>query len=239
MKPTHHIIGCGGVASYFLAPFLRTLKHMKHPALRGGPVVLHDGDVLETKNLQRQNFSEASVDVHKATALVESCPWYPSLTAITEYVDSGWRVEDGDIIIVVADNHTARRVALEAADAAARSIVLSAANSTIGAEAWWYESRTMKGTPFDPRVRYPEILTDATGSPVHAEGCQSEERLNDVPQTPIANFMAASHLLLLWNFVLFERPKLDPKLSLPFWPIQFSNTATQQQTTTHNAIATA
>lgn len=233
-----HIIGCGGVASYFLAPFLRTLKHIGNPRLRGCPVVLHDGDILERRNLQRQNFGSEGVDRYKAEALRDQHLWYPALEVDTNYIQPGFRIDEGDVAIIMADNHLARKHSLQAVDEAPRAIALSAANSTIGAEAWWY-SQQMRGTPLDPRIRYPEILTDDTGSPVHAAGCQSEERLNDVPQTPIANFMAASHLLLLWNFVMFERPKLDPKLSLPFWPVQFENTATQVSTHTYGNITAA
>ena len=47
--------------------------------------------------------------------------------------------------------------------------------------------------------------------------------------------MAASHLLLLWNFVFIERPKLDPAITRPYWPISFSNTATSNETLRHAA----
>jgi hypothetical protein len=223
-----HIIGCGGVASYFLPPFLRTLRH---GSWRGRhQVILHDGDLLETRNLARQNFESGSVDTNKAEALVSTFPWYQQLEDRPRYIDSSFRVEDRDTILIMADNHPARRHALEAADRASGVQVLSAANSTIGAEAWWYDASSDKGTPRDPRTRWPEILSDDSGSPVRAEGCDSEVRLREVPQTPIANFMAASHLLLLWNFVFIERPKLDAKLTREFWPISFSNTATSNET---------
>lgn len=225
-----HIIGCGGVATYFLPPFLRTLRYGGKLRLQNTPVLLHDGDTVEDRNLQRQNFGTEDLDSHKATALARMCPWYEALETSTRYIDNAFAVEDRDAILIMADNHLARRHALDAADRATGVHVLSAANSTIGAEAWWYDADRDKGTPRDPRVRWPEILTDESGSPVHAEGCNSEARLREVPQTPIANFMAASHLLLLWNFVFIERPKLDAKLTRPYWPISFSNTATANET---------
>jgi len=227
---TINIIGCGGVASYFLPPLLRTLRYGDKLRLRNIPVHLYDGDKLEERNFQRQNFETQYVDTNKAFALADSCNWYPKLSVVRHYIDGSFRVDDGDCIIIMADNHLARRHALDAADRAAGVHVLSAANSTIGAEAWWYDATHDRDTPRDPRVRWPEILTDDTGSPVHASGCNSEARLREVPQTPIANFMAASHLLLLWNFVFIERPKLDPALTRPYWPISFSNTATANET---------
>lgn len=229
-----HIIGAGGVASYFLPPFLRTLKHIKKPLrLRNHTVIIHDGDQLEERNLERQNFGAdaAEAKMFKADAMLFACNFYDNLTSEPRYIDSSFCVEDGDTLIIMADNHLARKHALEAADRAAGVSVFSAANSTIGAEAWWYDPATMRGTERDPRVKWPEIVTDMTGSPVHAEGCNSEAHLNEVPQTAIANFMAASHLLLLWNFVNLEKPKLDAAITKPFWPIAFSNTATTNNTT--------
>jgi hypothetical protein len=232
---TTHLIGCGGVATYFLPPFLRTLRYGTKLRLRNIRVVLHDGDTVEDRNLQRQNFQREHLDSNKAVALARMFPWYDNLGTVTRYIDGSFGVADGDTIIIAADNHLARRHALAAADRAAGVHVLSAANSTIGAEAWWYDAANDRDTPRDPRLRWPEILTDNTGSPVHAIGCDSEERLREVPQTPIANFMAASHLLLLWNFVFIERPKLDPAITRPYWPISFSNTATSNETLRHAA----
>jgi hypothetical protein len=227
---TTHIIGCGGVASYFLPPFLRTLKYAQASKLRSHCVKLHDGDTLEEKNLKRQNFEASSVSTPKVEALAKYFDWYPRLETSAAYIDASFQVDNGDTIIIMADNHIARRHALDAADRAAGVIVLSAANSTIGAEAWWY-SPADSGTPRDPRVRWPEMLTDNTGSPVHAEGCNSEARLREIPQTPIANHLASAHLLLLWNFVFIERPTLDATITRPFWPLSFSNTATSLETT--------
>jgi hypothetical protein len=223
---TTHIIGCGGVAAHFIDPFLRTLKYCKNRRLRGSKVVLHDGDKLEDRNLQRQNFDTESVEraAYKAAALAARCLWYDALTPSPSYVDASFECDPRDLIICFVDNHTARATALNVADTFGASVI-SAANSTIGAEAWFYEPR-WKGTGLDPRVRYPVILTDDSDNPLRPAGCQSEQRLNDIPQTPIANFMAASHALLLWNFHYLERPNLDEEMTLAMWPIAFSSSAT-------------
>jgi hypothetical protein len=227
-----HIIGCGGVGSYFLPPFLRTLKHTSNRRFRKAHVTLHDGDKLEERNLQRQNFNSDSVFAYKADALKQELSWYPRLSASVVYIDSSFQVQGGDLVIVFADNHLARHHALAACDRD-RADCISAANSTVGAEAWFYEPR-WRGTGLDPRVRHPEIDTDTSFSPLQADGCQSEERLEDIPQTPIANFMAASHALLLWNFHYLERPNLDEEMTRAVWPISFSSTGTRNQTHTHH-----
>lgn len=227
--PTTHIIGCGGVASYFLPSFIRALKHCKPLRWRNSTVILHDGDKLEERNLERQNFEDRAVGRYKATSLmVDNAGTYPAIEPSCKYIDTSFEPGDRDLCIVFADNHLARSHVLAACDRTGASCI-SAANSTIGAEAWWYEP-AWKGTRLDPRVRHPEIDTDDTGSPVHAAGCQSEERLNDVPQTPIANFMAASHAMLLWNFHILTRPGLDADFTRPMWPVVFSSTGSSNNT---------
>jgi hypothetical protein len=218
-----HIIGCGGVAGYFLSGFLRTLYYAKSSRLRSSVVVLHDGDKLEEKNLQRQNFERDGVGLFKSDLLRQDNRWFPHLESSPAYIDTRFRVErPGDLVIVFADNHLARLHALSAADDAGCALI-SAANSTIGAEAWFYEP-AWRESVLDPRVRWPEILTDDTGSPVHAAGCQSEERLREVPQTPIANNMAAALAMLMFNFHLIDRPGLDAAMTQPFWPVRFYST---------------
>jgi len=218
-----HIIGCGGVAGYFLPGFLRTLYYAKSPRLRGAIVSLHDGDKLEEKNLQRQNFDREGVGLFKANLLRQDHAWFFNMESNPQYIDTSFQVErPSDLVIVFADNHTARAHALSAADEAGCPLI-SAANSTIGAEAWFYEP-AWRESVLDPRVRWPEILTDDTGSPVHAAGCQSEERMREVPQTPIANNMAAALAMLMFNFHLIDRPGLDAAMTQPFWPVRFYST---------------
>ena len=54
------------------------------------------------------------------------------------------------------------------------------------------------GSYCDPREYYPDILTDQSGSPVHAEGCTGEAQ-KETPQLVLANMWAAAHMMhLLW-----------------------------------------
>ena len=84
------------------------------------------------------------------------------------------------------------------------------ANETNSAEAYFY-TYMWKDKPLDPRVMYPEILSDQRGDPMRPEGCTGEAQEAN-RQLSSANFMAAAlvqHLLVLWRL---EVIKLDPSI---------------------------
>ena len=63
-------IGCGGTGSYLVAPlskYLRSLHKTQNYTLL--QYILVDGDLVETKNIARQNFLEEDIDKNKATIL--------------------------------------------------------------------------------------------------------------------------------------------------------------------------
>lgn len=227
----HYIIGCGGVCTYFLPSFLKTINHTK--AFKKSTVTLVDGDSLETKNLERQLFSENYVGQYKAAALAEEYQrQYPNmvLRCINDYITDSFVVENKSMVICFVDNHPARKDILSVIDRYKCKSIF-AANSTIGAQAFYYES-PWAGSGLDPRTRYPEILTTETGSPIRAAGCNTEERLNEVPQTALANQFAAFHALHLWNFWTVEYKELDIEQSFNFWPIELNNTFSKLNTIT-------
>lgn len=101
--------------------------------------------------------------------------------------------QGADLIICVADNHTARRAALQAADQANIPCIIGG-NEYYDSQAIWVEPDDFytKRNPFE---RYPEMLTDTSMNPVRCQG----EALMSTPQLAIANMRCASHILdLLW-----------------------------------------
>jgi molybdopterin/thiamine biosynthesis adenylyltransferase len=188
------IIGAGGVASYLLPVLLKAFKPEQ--------LTIYDKDILEERNLDRQMFSQGNVGNNKAEALLNTifyegyqaiCPhrvikdWFTASTVIPDSVDA---------IICVADNHEARRNAIQAAyDKGIRCYL--GGNEYFDSEAYvtWADHA---GTKADPRIRYPLIATSTEGSPT---SCQGEEQ--DIhPQLAVANFMCAAkilHLLYAWE----------------------------------------
>jgi molybdopterin/thiamine biosynthesis adenylyltransferase len=206
MKPTplnYLLIGAGGVCSYFLPPFLKTFKPKS--------VTLYDGDILEERNLDRQMFDSDQVGKHKADALSELYQEFGSdIADITElfkirneYFSPASIVQEQDsefdVIICMADNHVARKTALEAADEW-RIPAIIGGNEYYCSEAFIYDPARMEHNGSDPRLRYPEILTDESGNPM---SCQGDEAMESAPQLATANHTCASFILsLLWQWTL-------------------------------------
>ncbi len=206
MKATFYIIGAGGVGSW-LAPALCLLT-------KPSQVILMDGDKLEDKNLNRQLFTKADIGKNKAEALAsrygcQAQPYFYSAHFIN-HLKSDW-------LIVCADNHPARKAALQMCDDyGCRAIV--ACNEKTSAEAFYYQP-DWAGTTLDPREYYPEILTDDTGDPrQRAIGCTGEAQVA-TPQLVTANMLAAGlagHLIMVWAL---EAQKLDEE-TLAFLPFK-------------------
>lgn len=171
---------------------------------RVASVIFYDGDVVEPKNTRRQNYTQSEVRRNKAKVTAERATGACSKVEVVanEYYANSHNLSParGDTIIVMADNHPARKLALEKADAVSCQVI-SAANSNTGAEAWWYNPllRGKYGTCFmDPRSRWPEINTRTNGDPLTS--CQSDQAIEANPQLPVANMSAACHALRMWDF---------------------------------------
>lgn len=205
MKANLYVIGCGGVGSW-LVPALCKLHDPEH-------VILVDGDKLEEKNLDRQLFHPNEIGEYKSDALAGKylCKSEPKWFSMGQFF-----LEPQDWLLVCVDNHPARLAALQECDSNGCKAVF-AANETWSAEAFLYH-REWRGCPLDPRVYYPDILTNTDGDPrAAAIGCTGEAQVHN-RQLVNANMMAASlaaHLFSLWAYKL---PTLDhaARNHLPF-----------------------
>lgn len=111
-----HVIGAGGTGGYCIEFLTRLLAGGKHK------IHVYDGDMVEIKNLKRQNFSKDDVDLNKAEALCRKLAEHvmdaPELIAHTEYIkdeDSFLaeilmsREPDESLVIVQAVDNVATR----------------------------------------------------------------------------------------------------------------------------------
>ncbi|MGZ4961683.1 MAG: ThiF family adenylyltransferase [Limisphaerales bacterium] len=203
----NYIIGCGGVGSA-ITPSFCLLKSPKE-------ITLVDGDKIEAKNLNRQMFDRSQIGMNKAEALAKKfgCAFLPDW-----FARGTLRLTRSDWLVVLVDNHAARKDALEVCDEVGCQAVF-AANEMHSSEAFYYQ-RNWKGSARDPRVYYPEIATDVTGDPrAAAIGCTGEAQETN-RQLVSANLMAAAlaeHLFVLWQM---KAPKLD-KDALKRLPYKF------------------
>lgn len=207
------LIGCGGIGSY-LAPILaRMAAHS---------ILFVDGDTLEQRNMERQNFGEFHPK-NKAlltrdsirTSLGQTIPFiqadtsYFTVESFPNLLTPPDEQENPNHLLVCApDNHVCRKTVLEFSDAT-RIPCIIAGNDFSDGLAYIYFSE-YRGTPLDPRVTYPELLTDTSNDPA---SCSNEAVVAAHPQLPVANFLAASAVIMLAK--AFNREIISGKAPLP------------------------
>ena len=156
-----YIIGAGGTASYLLPVLVRTITK----ECDVDEVIIIDRDVIEEKNVERQNYSYDVVGQSKAEAVAEALRDFCRVP-ITSM--NAWFTEDSDIfpnsfVISCTDNHPARLALLNVCDEMnCRAVICG--NETYSADAYYYQP-SFKDSKKDPRIRYPEIVTDKQDDP--------------------------------------------------------------------------
>lgn len=113
-----HVVGAGGTGGYCMEFLTRLLAGGEHK------IHVYDGDMVEIKNLKRQNFSKDDVDLNKAEALCKKLADQvldaPELTAHTGYIKSedeflaeillSLEKDESLVIILAVDNVATRKL---------------------------------------------------------------------------------------------------------------------------------
>lgn len=206
----HLIIGAGGTASW-LVPLL---KRMTKP---GTQILVCDGDIIESRNLDRHLFTSEYIGWNKAEALAEiyGINYQPFYLDRDGY--EGWLTyQPYETIWCCADNHAARAFTLEQIDNGAGLLAIIGGNEYTDAEAYGYLA-FWKGTAADPRLYYPELLTDLSNDPLNlsCQGIGQEQNR----QLALANYLSAGFMVHLWNFITFH----GHEVLLDHWPVRHFN----------------
>jgi ThiF family len=188
---SHLIIGAGGTASW-LVPLLKRM--VRPPA----DITVCDGDILEARNIDRQLFDQSFIGWNKAEALAELhlVKFEPAYLdrEFCEWVGlTPWAC-----IWCCADNHIARRLVLDLIDDGQAMMAIIGGNEYTDSEAYPYLS-AWKGGSADPRVYYPELLTDASNDPTNPS-CQGAAQEKN-RQLALANYLSAGMMVHLWWFI--------------------------------------
>lgn len=197
---SHLIVGAGGTASW-LVPLLKRM--VKPPA----EITVMDGDILEARNIDRQLFDQSFIGWNKAEALatlhlVSYGPFYLSADSILEPCGTLW---------CCADNHVARALCLEMVDQGKAALAIIGGNEYDDSEAYPYLP-DWKGTSGDPRVYYPDLLTDQSNDPTNPS-CQGPAQAQN-RQLALANYLSAGMMVHLWWFITNHGTQVD-KLNWP------------------------
>jgi len=120
-----YLVGCGGNGSWLAPHLVRLARFLRETRQMKVHLTFIDPDVVETKNVFRQNFGEAEVGGHKAEllALRYSAAWGQGIQVhSTQFVKEMVQLEYGDLGVIVGcvDNAAARRTIADTLDQSAR-----------------------------------------------------------------------------------------------------------------------
>lgn len=208
------VLGAGGTGGYIIPHLYR----IAYATGRKCKVVIADGDVVERKNLIRQNFSESDIGENKAKVLAER---YSGVFGIeTEYIPDF--IEDEDrlyellevptyyystqpqavgILIGAVDNNRSRVMCNNVFNLLDNIIYIDSGNSDFAGQVVC--GAKLKGRMLSKPVAkiYPDILSDTEKFP--SELSCAEQSISS-PQTIAANMFAATAATSMLYYLLAE-----------------------------------
>lgn len=187
------VIGTGGTGSCFLQKLARFCSVSDEDI----GVTVVDGDVVEKKNLRRQQFNDCNVGQYKAEALVDLAmdTYCLSWTAISEYLvktdqlDQIFNKSGVDVLVGCVDNHAARKIMEEWFETTGNGIYIDSANDEYDGEV--VVSVRAGGCEISPKrsFYFPDVLTDDSPSVVEMS---CEQRNISSPQHQATNELAGN-----------------------------------------------
>ena len=127
------VIGCGGTGGWVVPHLARLVK-----SLGVGSLSIADGDVVEAKNLGRQNFVETDLGENKAVALAKrySGAFGIPIRAIPGMLldDRGMTRQSPQIVIGCVDSHKARRTIAEYMSQSYECVWIDAGNEGVAGQ---------------------------------------------------------------------------------------------------------
>lgn len=207
------LVGCGGTGS-ILAPHLARLALYHEAVTDQAELYLVDGDNYEEKNLNRQHFCEASIELNKAlsTHLMIRDMGLSNTTYIDDYLSAftfrkylnGLNKESGfPIVIAAVDNDGTRAMILKALAKTDNYVFISPANSSLPTpprgHVMWTGQLNGERIGCDLLNAYPNFIRPADVIPTKG-GCI--EAAPSEPQLISCNFMAAAFTLSLIQNIL-------------------------------------
>jgi molybdopterin/thiamine biosynthesis adenylyltransferase len=212
-----HIIGAGGIGGWLATLLSKTV--------RNGAFRIYDKDTWEPKNLDRQMATEADLGLPKATTLAARLGLNDA-AVVAWFVaqEHAIGIKRSDFLFCGADNHPARAQVLQASDISGAPAII-AGNEYSSASAYYYRP-AWRNTHLDPRIRYPELVTDhrnAAGSPCTGEAQESNKQL------ALSNYMAAGYAVWLYWFWSHEYSRLSPE-TREYAPLELNSGAHEVMT---------
>jgi len=191
------IIGAGGTASHLIHALVQYARSQGEHQIH-----VWDADVVEEKNLERQLFYEWEIGNHKAEAF--RLRWPSSISAHFEYVGENnieRVVQNGDTVLICADNMAVRRVINTRAKQLADVCVINGGNERHTGSVQLFP-RT-DGVAGAPALDFASPEFDAANDDVDRSelSCAEIAVLPGGEQTIVANqTVAAMMMAALWRY---------------------------------------
>lgn len=220
-KPVKIImLGAGGTGGH-AAPHLYRLLHALDRPVK---VIIADGDIVEEKNLVRQNFISADLGRNKAQVLAEryATAFGMEVQYIPEFIEdedrlaeltkpdtyspgdySYQRLEGHSILIGAVDNNKSRQLCHQVFQKADNLIYIDSGNGEFTGQVVCGIRRKGK-TYYKPiGEAYPDVLEDTDKFPTQLS---CAEAALSAPQSIVANIMAATAIVsYLYNILVLGR----------------------------------
>lgn len=212
------MIGAGGTGSYVVPHLYRLLHTLDRPV----KVVIADGDIVEEKNLVRQNFISSDIRRNKAQVLAEryATAFGMEVQYIPDFIESDdmlaelvkpdrYQVEPYDyyqqaqglsILIGCVDNNKSRQLCHRVFHKAENLIYIDSGNGEHTGQVVCGIRR--KGRTYYKPIGdvYPDILSDVDKFPTELS---CAEAAISAPQSIVANIMAATAVVsYLYNILV-------------------------------------
>ena len=211
------MLGAGGTGGHIAPHIYRLLYALDRPAR----FIICDGDIVERKNLVRQNFSEADLGMNKARVLAErysrtfgmETEYVPNFVetvdALMELIRPGkWKRDQYDfhsmdemvVLIGAVDNNRSRQVCHKAFSQSKELIYIDSGNSEYVGQVVCGVRRNGRTVQKPVGSVYPELMRDK-GDKFPSELSCAEASQSD-PQSMAANITAATAVVdMVYNIL--------------------------------------
>lgn len=206
------VIGAGGTGGYVI-PHLYRIAHASERDIR---IIIADGDLVEDKNLIRQNFSACDVGKNKAAAMAErySGVFGVETEYVPEYIEDesrlcellGVECGSGDlqplgILIGAVDNNRSRVMCNNVFNMLDNIIYIDSGNGEFTGQVVCGIKRYGRVLSKPAARIYPDILTNVEKFPSELS---CAERSISAPQSIAANVMASTAIVSMLYYLLID-----------------------------------
>ena len=189
-----HVLGGGGTGSW-LCSFLDKMG-------LGNDVIIYDGDIVEPKNILRQNFSSDHVNSNKAEVLAERY----NMSSMAEFITSTDifheimdEFEEGTIPMLIGclDNNASRKLAHDFMQEVDNAIWIDGGNAERHGQTYISIKENGKFVPgFESPLDIDEVFQNFAGDERRPDQISCAEHSESAPQNVTANVTSAT---LLFN----------------------------------------